>query len=91
MKKWQTKFEPGKDKAAHGLAGIGMVGLLAVILGLPLGFAIVVAVAFMFGKEVWDSMGNGNPDIWDLLCGCVGIAIASVVVYLYLKKVKGGE
>jgi hypothetical protein len=75
-----TKFSPGDDKVEHGLAGIVlMVGGWAA--GLPWWVVLPLAIMVMAGKEIFDYYsGTGNPDIWDFICGVVGIGVGLIVV-----------
>ncbi len=111
-KDWNQKYVPGEDKWSHAIAavciafgsfflgetvleGIGLSKKGAVALAFV--FTITAALGALYGKEVWDSMGHGNPDIWDFLCGvvafvCVALPIIVFFAYTRLKDAeKGGK
>lgn len=49
-------------------------------------FALAVVVAVMYGKEVFDSAGNGYPDVWDAVCGILLfllVGLPAIIFYSY--------
>jgi len=107
-KDWNQTYKPGVDKNEHAIAGV-IIGLGAFFLtdglleaiGLSKKGALIIAILFsitavggvLYGKEVWDSLGHGMADIWDMLCGvgaflCVALPI--LVWYSY-KSLKNGK
>ena len=100
---WNQVYYGGDDKIEHGIAGaiiafftyILIEGELAklkltwqakVVIGIII--AVGVAAMAMYGKEVWDSMGNGMADIWDMLCGILGavtIGVVAILIYAWFR------
>ena len=100
---WNQVYYGGDDKIEHGIAGaiiafftyILIEGELAklkltwqakVVIGIII--AVGVAAVAMYGKEVWDSMGNGMADIWDMLCGILGavtIGVVAILIYAWFR------
>ena len=111
-KDWNQVYRPGVDKNEHAIAGV-VIGLGAFFLGetvlegiglskkgaliYAILFAVTAVLGIMFGKEVWDSLGHGCADIWDMICGilpflCVILPIIIAYAYITLKKAeKGGK
>lgn len=92
-KTWNREFVWGNDKAMHFLAGLaGTFGLLLFVADnknitkatVAIMGTIAICVLLAYSKEVWDSLGNGQADIWDFFCGIIGLMIAVVVFALYL-------
>ena len=92
-KTWNQEFVWGNDKLLHFLAGLaGTFGILLFVADnknitkatVAIMGTIAICVLLAYSKEVWDSLGNGQADIWDLFCGIVGLMIAVVVFALYL-------
>jgi ABC-type dipeptide/oligopeptide/nickel transport system permease component len=106
--KWNKKWAFGDDKIEHGLAGavlgVGTYLVVEDLLGslkltksavaiISTVAAICVIVGAMYGKEVWDSLGNGFPDIWDAICGILGgliMLVVFIIGYIWFKR-KGGD
>ncbi|PCJ24106.1 MAG: hypothetical protein COA96_10195 [SAR86 cluster bacterium] len=84
MKKLLSKLPnfPHRDKIFHALGCFGITIVAALILpdalfGIKgLWAACGIAAIVGIGKEVWDAMGHGTPDVWDLVADGVGIAAA---------------
>ena len=101
---WNQVYYGGDDKIEHGIAGaiiafftyILIEGQLAklkltwqakVIIGIII--SIGVAAVAMYGKEFWDSMGNGMADIWDMICGILGaltIGVIAIIIYAWFRS-----
>lgn len=109
-KDWNQVYKPGVDKNEHAIAGV-VIGVGAFFLtetaaegiGLSKKKALIIAVLFsitavcgaMYGKECWDSLGHGNADIWDMICGilpvlCVVLPILIAYAYISLKDAENG-
>lgn len=102
-KKWNQKLVMGEDKWEHGIAGvvIGIGGFFMAETVLEgFGFskkgALLLAILFsiaavggaMYGKECWDSMGHGQADVWDALCGFTAflcVALPIIIAYAYIS------
>jgi len=82
IEKWNTEPSFGKDKLYHLMAGMSIPILLA-LMGAPIAIALLLGFAAGFGKELYDSFGYGNPDIWDMLITFVGVIIAAMFLYLW--------
>jgi len=60
-----------RDLVSHSIVSAAIV-----IVGsrINLGFGIALSLAFIFGKEIWDSMQKGNFFDWkDVLAGILGL------------------
>ena len=89
MKKWTTKLNIGDDKMYHMLAGIGIV-LVGTALGLPIIITLFILIGFGVGKEVYDSLGYGTPDLWDALFTVLaGIAVIVIIIIIQQKRKQG--
>jgi len=108
-KDWNQTYKPGVDKQEHAIAG-AVIGLGAFFLSetalLSLGLskkgALILAVLFsitaacgaLYGKEVYDSLGHGCADVWDMLCGVIAffcVALPIIIWYSYRQlNDKGG-
>jgi hypothetical protein len=100
---WNQVYYGGDDKIEHGIAGaiiafftyILIEGELAklkltwqakVVIGIII--SVGVAAVTMYGKEFWDSFGNGFADIWDMLCGILGaltLGMVAILVYAWFR------
>jgi hypothetical protein len=111
-KDWNQTYKMGVDKSEHAIVG-AVIGVGAFFLGetvlegiglskkgaliYAILFAVTAVLGIMFGKEVWDSLGHGCADIWDMICGilpflCVILPIIIAYAYITLKKAeKGGK
>jgi len=111
-KDWNQVYRPGVDKNEHAIAGV-VIGLGAFFLGetvlegiglskkgaiiLAGIFALAAVGGMMYGKEVFDSLGHGQADIWDAICGVMGfvcIALPIIIAYAYItlkNAEKGGK
>lgn len=65
-----------KDKLLHYLVGtyLGLFGLIDLYLGLG------VVVIFAAGKEVYDSLGYGTPDKYDVLVTIAGGVFTLLII-----------
>jgi len=101
-RKWKRDFEPGKDKAEHFLAGLSMALVLGFLLKTytklaiwVIALVVIVTVSLVwYGKEIWDSMGNGCADVWDLWWSVMGVVIAvtvMVAIWTFIDNKKGGK
>ena len=59
----------GIDKVSHFCVGMSIVAILYPFGILPAAAATMIAAV---GKEVWDSYGNGTPDVMDAVATIVG-------------------
>lgn len=68
-----------RDKVKHLIAGI-ILGLLGTFIHpyLGVGAAIVAGGA----KEIWDSRGNGTPELMDFIYTVAGGALGSIVIII---------
>jgi len=111
-KDWNQTYKMGVDKSEHAIAG-AVIGVGAFFLGetvlegiglskkgaliLAGIFALVAVGGMMYGKEVYDSLGHGCADVWDMLCGVMGfvcIALPIIIAYAYItlkNAEKGGK
>jgi hypothetical protein len=95
--KWNQKYNPGEDKWEHYFVGALIAFFTYLVIEgqltklklttatkVVIGILVAVWVAFiaMYGKEVWDSLGHGFADIWDMGCGVLGALTLGVVVIL---------
>lgn len=62
------------DKKAHFLAG---AAISATLVAYGVGPTVAISVAMVIGalKEVWDSFGNGTPDLNDFLVTAAGSCV----------------
>ncbi len=58
------------DKLLHFLMGAGSCLIFGLLVS-PI-FGLAVGIAAGIGKEVWDSMGHGTPDILDAFATVAG-------------------
>jgi K+-transporting ATPase A subunit len=69
------------DKVAHAWAGLAI--MLTVSLFFGWGVGLCIAVVAGLAKEWYDSLGNGTPDIWDIVATLTGCLVGTI---LYLLK-----
>jgi len=109
---WNQKYYGGDDKIEHGIAGavvafftyiliegeltkLKLTWQAKVIIGVIV--CISLATVVMYGKEVWDSAGNGVADVWDMICGVLGavtLGVVAILLYAWLRmraKSEGGS
>ena len=102
-RKWNQVYYGGDDKIEHGIAGaliafftyIVIEGQLAKLklswqAKVFVGVLAAVWVAFlaMYGKEVYDSLGHGFADIYDMGCGVLGaltLGVVAILVYAWFR------
>ena len=100
---WNQKYYGGDDKIEHGIAGavvafftyiliegeltkLKLTWQAKVIIGVIV--CISLATVVMYGKEVWDSAGNGVADVWDMICGVLGavtLGVVAILLYAWLR------
>lgn len=71
------------DKLYHAVGCFGItLGAYALLWWTPdrLVYATIIALAVGFGKEIWDMMGHGDADIFDIFADLTGIVAALWVV-----------
>lgn len=102
-KDWKQNYEPGDDKVEHSIVGVilGFFTYLSVEkIGTTIGLSrcgaavfaicssVFIVLVTMWGKEVWDSLGNGCADIWDMTCGVVGFVLVILPVLIIFSYIK---
>ena len=96
-RKWNKKWKAGKDKNLHFLGGLSMALVLGFLLRTytrlaiwVIALVVLVTVSFVwYGKEIWDSMGNGCADIWDLWASIMGVVIGVTVLVVCWVRFNG--
>jgi hypothetical protein len=65
------------DKQTHAWAGLAI--MLSASLFFGWGVGLCIAVVAGLAKEWYDSLGNGTPDIWDIVATLTGGAIGALL------------
>ena len=66
------------DKVKHLTAGAIIAAGFGIALTPLAGLALGIAAGV--GKEVWDSFGNGTPDVWDAVATIAGALAVFVIL-----------